>query len=122
MSPVGNGPRMHPRLKDLNLPPLGWDRRTFPLLTDTLLFAAQMGIVKDRAVSVRGNAMTYDSNSDEAYLRAFDPDSGDLIAEIELPDNATGSPMSYMVDGRQYILVPVGGASQPAEFITLSLP
>ncbi len=122
MSPVGNGPRVHPRLRDLDLPPLGWDRRTFPLLTDTLLFAAQMGIVKDRAVSVRGNAMTYDSNSDEAYLRAFDPDTGDLIAEITLPENATGSPMSYMVDGRQYILVPVGGASQPAEFITLSLP
>ena len=122
MRPVGNGPRNHPALEDLDLPALGWDRRTFPLLTESLLFAAQMGIVADRKVSDRGNAMTYDSESNEAFLRAFDPDTGALLAEIPLPGNATGNPMTYMTGGRQYIAVPIGGASERAELVVLALP
>ena len=122
MSPVGDGPRNHPALEGLDLPPLGWDRRTFPLLTKSLLFAAQMGIVLDRKVSDRGNAMTYDSEINEAFLRAFDPDTGELVAEIPIPGNATGNPMTYMAGGRQYIAVPIGGASERAELVVLSVP
>jgi quinoprotein glucose dehydrogenase len=122
MSPVGDGPRNHPALEGLDLPPLGWDRRTFPLLTKSLLFAAQMGIVLDRKVSDRGNAMTYDSESNEAFLRAFDPDTGELVAEIPIPGNATGNPMTYMAGGRQYIAVPIGGASERSELVVLSVP
>ena len=122
MSPVGNGPRNHPALEGLDLPSLGWDRRTFPLLTESLLFAAQMGIVLDRKVSDRGNAMTYDSESNEAFLRAFDPDTGELLAEVALPGNATGNPMTYMTGGKQYIAVPIGGASERAELVVLALP
>jgi quinoprotein glucose dehydrogenase len=122
MSPVGNGPRDFSALRGLDLPPLGWNRRTFPLLTKTLLFGAQMGIVLDRAVSARGNAMTYNSETHEAYLRAFDPATGALVAEIALPGNATGNPMTYMAGGRQFIVVPIGGVSQPAELVALSLP
>ena len=122
MSPVGTGPRNHPALEGLDLPVLGWDRRTFPLLTESLLFAAQMGIVLDRKVSDRGNAMTYDSESNEAFLRAFDPDTGELVAEVPLPGNATGNPMTYMTDGKQYIAVPIGGASERAELVVLALP
>ncbi len=122
MSPVGDGPRNHPALEGLDLPPLGWDRRTFPLLTESLLFAAQMGIVLDRKVSDRGNAMTYDSVSNEAFLRAFDPNTGEQVAEIPLPGNATGNPMTYMAGGKQYIAVPIGGASERAELVVLSVP
>ena len=122
MSPVGDGPRNHPALEGLDLPPLGWDRRTFPLLTKSLLFAAQMGIVLDRKISDRGNAMTYDSETNEAFLRAFDPDTGELVAEIPIPGNATGNPMTYMAGGRQYIAVPIGGASERSELVVLSVP
>ncbi len=122
MSPVGDGPRNHPALDGLELPPLGWDRRTFPLLTKSLLFAAQMGIVLDRKISDRGNAMTYDSETNEAFLRAFDPDTGELVAEIPIPGNATGNPMTYMAGGRQYIAVPIGGASERSELVVLSVP
>jgi glucose dehydrogenase len=41
----------------------------------------------------------------EPMLRAFDKRTGSLLAEIELPANAGGSPMTYRVDGRQYIVV-----------------
>ena len=40
MQPVGDGPRDHPTLRHLDLPPLGWAQRNFPLLTQSLLFAA----------------------------------------------------------------------------------
>ena len=36
--------------------------------------------------------------------------------------NATGAPMTYMLDGKQFIVVPTGGANLPAELIAMSLP
>ena len=58
----------------------------------------------------------------EAYLRAFDLDTGELVGEIELPGNAYGSPMTYMVDGRQYIAVPMGNSNSAPELVALALP
>jgi len=39
-----------------------------------------------------------------------------------LPANAQGSPMTYLAGGRQFIVIPVGGANIPAELVALSLP
>ena len=58
----------------------------------------------------------------EPTLEVFDKTTGALLARIELPANAQGALMTYMVRGRQYIVVPVGGANLPAELIALSLP
>jgi quinoprotein glucose dehydrogenase len=55
-------------------------------------------------------------------LHAFDPDNGALIAQITLPGNASGAPMTYMVEGKQFIVIPIGGAGQPAELVALRLP
>jgi quinoprotein glucose dehydrogenase len=41
---------------------------------------------------------------------------------MKLPANETGIPMTYMLNGRQYIVVAVGGLNLPAELIALSLP
>ena len=57
----------------------------------------------------------------EAYLRAFDLDTGELVGEIELPGNAYGSPMTYMVDGRQYIAVPMGNSNSAPVLVGLAL-
>ncbi len=46
----------------------------------------------------------------------------ELLAQIELPANAHGALMAYMARGRQYIVIPVGGANIPAELVALSLP
>ena len=42
--------------------------------------------------------------------------------EIELPGGTTGNSMTYMVDGTQYIVVPVGWENMPAEWVALALP
>jgi quinoprotein glucose dehydrogenase len=55
-------------------------------------------------------------------LLALDPKDGHLLAKIPLPANATGTPMTYSARGRQYIVIPVGGASQPAELLALAIP
>ena len=122
VSPVGDGPRNHPALAHLDLPRLGWPRRNFPLLTQTLLFLAQEGDRWIRGFTPVGTGVEYGTKNSDPYLRAFDPKSGELIAEIPLPGNATGAPMTYTVGGKQFIAVPIGGAAQPAELVALSLP
>jgi quinoprotein glucose dehydrogenase len=51
----------------------------------------------------------------------FDKRTGELITKVPLPNNALGSPMTYAVGGKQYIVVAVGGANHPAELVALAL-
>jgi quinoprotein glucose dehydrogenase len=121
--PLGEGPRRHPRLAALDLPRLGSGRRGFPLLTRTLLFAAQEGrIVGVRPPKDRAWSRIFTWATLEPTLEVFDKTTGALLARIELPANAQGALMTYMVRGRQYIVIPVGGANLPAELVALSLP
>lgn len=108
----GDGPRNHPLLKGLNLPPLGNIGRPAPMLTKTMLF------VGDSSDAVMGQA----GISGPAKLRAFDKATGKVIAELDLPVGATGGPMTYMANGKQYIVVPVGGKGYGAGWIAFALP
>jgi len=116
----GEGPRDHPALQGLKLPKLGWPLRTFIMVTKSLLFAAQEGPVgPERTGSGRLEA---DHTIREAKLRAYDKQSGAEVAELDLPSNATGSPMTYVSGGKQFIVVAVGGSNLPAELVAFSLP
>ncbi|MEQ8953103.1 MAG: pyrroloquinoline quinone-dependent dehydrogenase, partial [Gammaproteobacteria bacterium] len=55
-------------------------------------------------------------------FRAADKQTGEVLAEITLPNNASGLPFTYEHDGKQYIGMFVGGSGQPAELIALALP
>ena len=121
--PLGEGPRKHPLLAALDLPRLGSGRRGFPLVTRTLLFAAQEGrVTARRPPKQRAWTRIFTWAPVEPTLEVFDKTTGDLLARVELPANAQGALMTYMVRGRQYIVIPVGGANLPAELIALSLP
>jgi quinoprotein glucose dehydrogenase len=54
-------------------------------------------------------------------FRAYDKDNGEVLWETELPAGTSGAPMTYMADGRQYVVVVVSDANHPAEFIALGL-
>ena len=54
-------------------------------------------------------------------LRVLDKKSGRILKEIELGGNVTGGPMTYMANGRQYIVVAVANP-QGHEFVALSIP
>ena len=55
-------------------------------------------------------------------FRAYDKLTGDVVWEMELPGGVTAAPMTYSVDGRQYIVVTVGWEDMPSERIALALP
>ncbi len=58
-----------------------------------------------------------------ALLRAYDKDTGaDIPGEVFMPDKQTGSPMTYMHNGKQYIVIAVGGGIGGAELIAYALP
>lgn len=90
--------------------------------TKSLLFVAQEGFREFKDISSRGYAIELTSANYKPSLLALDPATGERLAQIALPGNASGSPMTYQMGGKQYIVIPIGGASLPAELVALSLP
>ena len=112
MAPNGDGPRDHPRLRHLNLPPLGQQGRAAPLLTKTLLFIGEGDpIIISTPWGGGGNK-----------FRAYDKATGSVVWETEFAAGTTGAPMSYLWNGKQYIVVAIGGEDHPAEWVALGLP
>ncbi|MEX2469149.1 MAG: hypothetical protein WD396_05275, partial [Pseudohongiellaceae bacterium] len=50
-------------------------------------------------------------------MRAINKETGEVVAEIELPDNQTGLPFTYEHDGTQYLGLWVGGRGDPAQLV-----
>ena len=112
-APNGDGPRDHPRLRHLNLPPLGSAGRGAPLLTRSLLFAGEGDEVI--VATPRGGGGN--------KFRAFDKVTGRVLWETELPaGGTTGAPITYIHGGRQYIVVATSGSNDPPEWIAFALP
>jgi len=119
---MGRGPIDHPALKDLHLPRLGWPRRSFVLATGDLLFVTQEGIVKPRP-QLSPYTSFYELTNSESYLWTYDPSDGTMLSETPIPEgNAAGSPITYMANGRQFVVIPVGGAGNPAKLVAFALP
>lgn len=110
VAPNGDGPRNHPRLKHLNLPPLGQPGKTAILLTKSLLFIGD------------GSPITSMSRGGGNKFRAFDKGTGEVVWETELPAGTTGAPMSYLFHGKQFIVIPIGDKGHDAEWVALGLP
>jgi quinoprotein glucose dehydrogenase len=112
MVPNGDGPRDHPALKDLNLPPLGHMGRAAPLVTKTLLFVTE-GSETGLSIPPGGGG---------AWLGAYDKRTGRRVARIPLPAGAVGAPMTYVHAGRQYLVVAVAGETHAPELVALATP
>ncbi len=93
----------HPALAGIDIGRTGRPNRVGLLATRTLLFSGE---------GVGGKPV----------FRAHDKATGDILAEIDIPATQTGLPMSYMLDGVQYIVFAIGGLGNPAELIALRLP
>jgi quinoprotein glucose dehydrogenase len=55
-------------------------------------------------------------------LRAYDKKSGAEVGAVYMPAPQTGSPMTYLLNGRQYIVVAISGGSYSGELLALRLP
>ncbi len=109
----GDGPRDHPAIEHLDLPPLGQGGRAAPLVTKSLVFLGE---------GANLGAAFLPAGSGGKVLRAYDKATGAGVGEVALPGGATAAPISYMVDGTQYIVVTVGWDDMESEYIALALP
>ena len=57
-----------------------------------------------------------------AMLRAYDKQTGNQVGVVWMPAPQSGSPMTYQVDGKQYITVAVSGGAYSGEYIAYRLP
>jgi len=121
-APVGSG--RYQAIRHLNIPErLGWPTRSFVLVTKSLLLVVQQGYQnRERPAPASFGRVVWDLNNLEPRLYAYDKASGRLLAEIPLPANAGGAPMTYMARGKQYVAFSVGGSNLTEELIALALP
>ena len=103
--------RNHPDLAGVDIPRTGRAGRIGTLVTKTLLIAAETG------------TFTTPSGVVGAMLRAYDKATGDEVGAVYMPAPVSGgAPMTYLHEGRQYIVMAIGGSGFPGELIAYRLP
>jgi quinoprotein glucose dehydrogenase len=114
MTPIGGTPeniKNHKMLQGVKIPAYtGRAGRTGIMLTKTLLFAGERGPLD----TVGGQTMS--------WFRSYDKATGAIVSEMQIPANVTNIPMTYMANGKQYIVVAVAAVGKPAELLALALP
>jgi quinoprotein glucose dehydrogenase len=103
--PVGRGELLLP-VGQRGVERLGFAGRSWALVTKTVMIVVQMG---------------YHSANFDPHLWVYDKATGEMLAELPLPANATGSPITYMTGGKQYIVFPVGGGPLVEELLAIAL-
>jgi quinoprotein glucose dehydrogenase len=102
--------RNHPALKGLTIPRTGRQGRIGTLITKSLVIAGEGGL------------FTLPDGRRGAMLRAYDKRTGQDAGAVYMPAGQTGSPMTYMLNGRQYIVVAISGQNFPGELMAFRLP
>ena len=111
--PHGDTPdavRNNPALRGLNIPKTGQGVSVGLMVTKTLV------VVGDPQVT------TTPEHPRGAMLRAYDKQSGKEVGTVLMPAPQSGSPMTYSVNGTQYIVVAVSGGNYSGEYIAYRLP
>jgi quinoprotein glucose dehydrogenase len=102
--------RNHPDLKGLNIPRTGRPGVVGTLITKTLVVAGESG------------TFTTPNGQRGAMLRAYDKPTGKEVGAVYMPAGQSGSPMTYMLNGRQYIVVAISGTGYSGELRAFRLP
>ena len=102
--------RNHRLLAGVDIPRTGRIGRVGTLNTKTLLIAGEAG------------TFTTPSGEVGAMLRAYDKATGEEVGAVYMPAGVSGSPMTYLHEGRQYIVTAVSGGGFPGELIAYRLP
>jgi quinoprotein glucose dehydrogenase len=102
--------RNHPALKGITIPRTGRPGKTGTLVTKTLVISGEAGF------------FTAPNGQRGAMLRAYDKATGADAGAVFMPAPQTGSPMTYMLGGRQYLVVAIAGGTYSAELVAFRLP
>jgi quinoprotein glucose dehydrogenase len=104
-----DGVRNHPALKGLTIPKTGQNGAVGLLVTRTLVIMGD----PQATTTPRGRG---------AMLRAYNKLTGEQVGAVFIPAPQSGSPMTYSIDGRQYLVVAVSGGPYSGEYIAFRLP
>jgi len=119
--PVGHG-ELIPSIRQLGIhEQFGFRTRSWALLTKTVMIVVQSGYFSAPRLPPGGTRRIADLNNFDPKLWVYDKASGEMLAEIALPANAVGAPITYMAGGKQYIAFPAGGGPLLEELIAVSL-
>ena len=99
----------HPALKGLTIPRTGQTGNAGTLVTKTMVVAGEPRV-------------TTTPEGRGAMLRAYDKATGKELGAVFMPAQQSGSPMTYMLNGKQYIVVAIGGGNFPANSWRTRLP
>ena len=99
----------HPALAGLDIPRTGQGASVGTLVTKTLVIAGEAELTSD------------ENGTRRAMLRAYDKSSGVEVGAVELPAPQTGSPMTYMIDEEQYIVIAVSGSGVSGRLVAFKL-
>ncbi len=102
--------RNSPALKGLNIPRTGRTGLLGPLVTKTLVIIGEAGF------------FTAPNGQRGAMLRAYDKATGKEVGAIFMPAPQSGSPMTYMLNGQQYLAIAISGGNYSAELVVYKLP
>jgi quinoprotein glucose dehydrogenase len=102
--------RNNPALKGLDIPRTGRPGIIGTLVTKSLLIAGEAGF------------FTTPNGQRGAMLRAYDKATGKEVGAVYMPAPQSGSPMTYTVNGRQYIVVAISGGAYSGELLAFRLP
>ena len=111
--PHGDTPdnvRNHPDLQGLVIPRTGRVGPIGTLVTKTLLIAGEKGVA------------TQPDGRRGALLRAYDKATGKDAGSVYMPAQQSGSPMTYSLNGKQYIVVAISGPGYSGEYVAFKLP
>jgi quinoprotein glucose dehydrogenase len=100
----------HAALKGLTIPRTGRPGRIGTLVTKSLVIAGE------------GGFFTLPDGRRGAMLRAYDKANGQELGAVYMPAPQTGSPMTYMLNGKQYIVLAISGGTYSGELVAFKLP
>ena len=112
--PHGDTPdvvRNHPALKGMTIPRTGQSGYNIGTL-----------VTKSLVIAGDGQVTTTDQHPRGSMLRAYDKTNGKEVGAVWMPAPQSGSPMTYMLKGRQYIVVAVSGGAYSGEYLAFALP
>jgi|TARA_B100001750_G_scaffold221589_1_gene210283 quinoprotein glucose dehydrogenase len=99
----------HPALVEMDLPRTGQGASVGSMVTKTLVIAGEAELT------------TNEDGERRAMLRAYDKSTGAEVGAIRLPAPQTGSPMTYELNGEQYIVIAVSGTGVAGRLVAYKL-
>jgi len=119
--PIGRG-ELFPTIRQLDIRDrLGFPARSWALVTKTVMIVVQMGYYGAPRIAQGTGRRVSDLANFDPHLWVYDKATGEMLAQIPLPANATGSPITYMAGGKQYVVFPVGGGPLVEELVAIAL-